>query len=84
MSHVGIDGFPRLKEEDEQISQNVKALFGTDAGKAVLAYFRSITIDAVTGANISDQELRHLEGQRYFVGIIERRKLHAEKVSTDE
>ena len=46
----------RSKEEDEQISENIKALFGTDAGKAVLAYFRSITIDAVTGANISDQE----------------------------
>jgi hypothetical protein len=46
----------------------------------VLKYLRSITIEAVTGPAASDAELRHLEGQRYLVGLIERRIKHAEKV----
>ncbi len=28
MSHIGVDGFPRQKEEDEKISKDVAALFG--------------------------------------------------------
>ena len=31
MSHIGVDGFPRQKEEDEKISKNVAALFRGDA-----------------------------------------------------
>jgi len=54
-------------------------LFRTPTGKAVMSYLRSITIEAVSGANISDAELRHLEGQRYLVGLIERRFQQAEK-----
>jgi len=44
-----------------------------------MQYLRSITIESVSGANISDAELRHLEGQRYLVGLIERRFKQAEK-----
>ena len=45
-----------------------------------MKYLRSITIEAVTGPAASDAELAHLEGQRYIVGLIERRIKHAEKV----
>ena len=78
--HLGLDGFPRSKDEDETISLNVNALFRTANGKAVLKYLRSITIESVTGAGASDAELRHLEGQRFLVGLIERRFQHGEKV----
>jgi hypothetical protein len=84
MSKVSIDGFVRGQAADEKISQNVAALFSGDLGKEVLRYLRSITIEAVSGANIGDAELRHLEGQRYLVGLIERRIKHAEKVKTNE
>jgi len=33
----------------------------------------------VNGPNISTEELRHLEGQRYFVGMIEQRIAHAHR-----
>lgn len=79
-NHLGLDGFPRPKEEDERISQNINSLFRTPNGKAVMKYLRSITIESVSGANISDAELRHLEGQRYLVGLIERRFQQVEKV----
>lgn len=84
MSHIGVDGYPRPKEEDEKISKDTAALFRTDAGKEVLRYLRSITLDAVAGGGISDGELRHLEGQRFLVALIETRIKHAEKVESNE
>tara|TARA_E500000178_G_scaffold329679_1_gene360834 strand:+ start:3916 stop:4173 length:258 start_codon:yes stop_codon:yes gene_type:complete len=79
--HLGLDSYPRSREDDETISLNVKALFQTPTGTEVLKYLRSITIEAVTGAGASDAELRHLEGQRFLVGLIERRIRHGEKVN---
>jgi hypothetical protein len=32
------------------------------------------------GANISDAELRHLEGQRYLVALIVKRINHAQRI----
>jgi len=82
MSNIGIDGYSRPQEEDERISRNIKSLFLNDQGREVLRYLRSITLDAVAGGGISDAELRHLEGQRFIVALIERRIKHAEKVES--
>ena len=38
--------------------------------------------ETVNGPNVTDMELRHLEGQRYLVGLIDRRIQHANKVRT--
>lgn len=81
---VRLDGFNRSEETDKQISLIISQVFNTASGKEVLRYLRSITIEAVTGANVSDAELRHLEGQRYLVGVIERRIKHAERIKIDE
>ncbi len=64
--YLGLDGHARSKELDEQISLNVASLFSTDGGREVLRYLRSITIESVHGAAVSDAELRHMEGQRYI------------------
>lgn len=79
--HLGLDGYPRSRENDHLISKNVHALFATPTGREVIKYLRSVTIEAVTGAGASDAELRHLEGQRFLVGLIERRIAHGEKVN---
>jgi hypothetical protein len=79
-NQIGIDNFPRSKSNDEKISKDIRSVFRTPNGQEVLKYLRSITIEAVTGPAASDAELRHLEGQRYLVGLIERRIKHAEKV----
>ena len=50
-----------------------ESVFKTDAGAEVLKYLRQITIEAVAGSEISDNQLRHIEGQRYIVGLIQRR-----------
>tara|TARA_R100000234_G_scaffold109807_1_gene81846 strand:- start:1178 stop:1459 length:282 start_codon:yes stop_codon:yes gene_type:complete len=77
--HLSLDGFTRTKADDLIISRNIESLFKSPTGEAVLQYLRSITIEAVSGPNISADELRHLEGQRYLVGLIERRMKQSEK-----
>ena len=78
--HLGVDGYQRPREEDEKLSQNVLALFNTPVGMSVMQYLKSITVDAVAGPNISDAELRHLEGQRYLVALISKRINHAQRI----
>ena len=65
--HLGVDGYPRSKEQDEKISQDLASTFNSHSGLATLQYLKSITIEAITGANISAAELRHLEEQRYLM-----------------
>lgn len=76
---LALDGFRRDKSEDTKINLNIATLFNTDAGRSVLKYLRSITIEQVNGAGVSDAELRHMEGQRYIVGLIETRMRNAHK-----
>ena len=81
--NIGVDGYQRTKEVDEQISQNFAHLFSSDTGKEVLRYLRTITIEIVHGANVSTEELRHIEGQRYVVGLIETRINHAHRIKSN-
>lgn len=83
-SYLGLDGYQRGQKEDERISLDITTLFSTDAGASVLKYLRSITIESVNGAGVSDAELRHMEGQRYIVGLIESRIRHGHKVKSNE
>lgn len=82
--NVGVDGIQRPQSKDREISENIASLFGTATGQAVLKYLRSITIEMVNGPNVTTEELRHMEGQRYIVGLIENRMTHAHKVKNNE
>ena len=77
--NIGIDGYQRKSEIDSQISQNVAQIFESPTGKEVLRYLRSITIEMVNGPNVTTEELRHIEGQRYIVGLIEQRISHGHR-----
>lgn len=77
--NIGIDGIQRPAESDLQISLNVAEIFSSPTGAEVLRYLRSITIEMVNGPNVSTEELRHLEGQRYLVGLLETRIAHAHR-----
>lgn len=80
--NIGLDGYQRSKEVDTQISQNIAEIFNTPTGREVLRYLRSVTIEMVNGPNVTNEELRHLEGQRYIVGLIEQRIAHAHRSKT--
>jgi hypothetical protein len=82
-NHVGLDGIPRLKSEEDRISLNISSVFSEPTGKEILKYLRSVTIEMVSGPNISTDELRHLEGQRYLVGLIERHVQRGHKVKNN-
>jgi hypothetical protein len=77
--NIGIDGIQRPQNRDIEISQNIATIFSNPTGKEVLSYLRSITIEMVHGPNVTSEELRHHEGQRYLVGLIEQRISHAHR-----
>lgn len=77
--NIGIDGIQRSGESDMQISETVASLFSTPSGEEVLRYLRAVTIEMVNGPAVSATELMHMEGQRYIVGLIERRIAHGRK-----
>jgi hypothetical protein len=56
-----------------KVNENLATTFGTPAGRETLAWLRSITINAVCGPEVTDAQLRHREGMRFLVGIIEQR-----------
>ena len=78
-ANIGIDGIHRNSEADLNISKNIAQIFSTPTGAEVLRYLRSITIEMVNGPNVSTEELRHIEGQRYLVGLLEHRINHAHR-----
>ena len=78
-ANIGIDGIQRASDKDVQISKNVAHVFNTPTGQDVLKYLRSITIEMVNGPNVTTEELRHIEGQRYIVGLLEQRIAHAHR-----
>jgi len=77
--NIGVDGYQRESSLDSQISQNIAQIFQSPTGKEVLKYLRSVTIEMVNGPNVTTEELRHIEGQRYLVGLIEQRIAHAHR-----
>lgn len=79
-----LDGFPRGISDEQNISLTFASLFSSPAGAEILKYLRSVTIEAVHGSAVSNDTLRHAEGQRYIVGLIERRIQHGHKVKTNE
>tara|TARA_R110001592_G_scaffold917_1_gene4768 strand:- start:2269 stop:2544 length:276 start_codon:yes stop_codon:yes gene_type:complete len=72
-AQLSIDGFYRTIENESRLNQEVDKLFSSELGIKVLDYLKSITIDAVAGRDISNDQLRHLEGMRYLYFIIKKR-----------
>lgn len=70
---LGPDGIARDPRSEQQLNDTMLAAFGSGAGAEALAYLRSITIEYVAGPEVTDAQLRHREGMRYLVGIIEAR-----------
>lgn len=56
---------------DKTIAHNYARALGSDAGRAVMAHLRSITIERWLGPGATDAELRSLEAQRALVHQIE-------------
>ena len=70
---IGLDGIKREPKAEENLNTLFYALFNPPGGAEVLKHLKALTLEAVAGPEISDSQLRHLEGQRYLVGLIQRR-----------
>lgn len=62
----------RLKAEQD-LNVAFARTFSGPEGEAVLAWLRANTINAVCGPDVTDGQLRHIEGQRWIVGETIRR-----------
>ena len=70
---IGLDNIERSAEEEQILNEAFTIAFNTPTGVKVLEYLRSISIETVAGPQIGKDHLMHLEGQRYIVGLIQRR-----------
>tara|TARA_R100001126_G_C4847209_1_gene160093 strand:+ start:733 stop:1020 length:288 start_codon:yes stop_codon:yes gene_type:complete len=70
---IGLDGMKRQPKDEENLNTLFYKMFNTPGGSEILKHLKSLTLEAVAGPEISDSQLRHLEGQRYLVGLIQRR-----------
>jgi|TARA_B100000676_G_scaffold311662_1_gene382391 hypothetical protein len=70
---VGPDGYVRSAAEERKLNKLMASVFVGAKGDEALGYIRQITIEAVSGPDIGQDQLRHLEGMRYLAAIIQRR-----------
>lgn len=69
----GIDGLVYSPEMEDRLNRLVAATFAGETGRKCLEYLRNVTVNRVHGPEVSDSTLRHAEGSRFIVAIIERR-----------
>jgi len=75
----GADGIKRKVDDEEELNRWAAQTFREPVAQKFLAYLKSITINNLQGAGVSTEELRHIEGQRYLVALIERRIEHGRR-----
>ena len=79
---VGVDGQRYSSDMDASLDDLVDGCFSGGSGPRTLAYLESLTTRRVLGPQASDQELRHLEGARWLVGVI-RGRIQSNKARND-
>ena len=70
---IGADGIKRRREDEDELNDLAALTFRTDGAQKFLKYLKYITINNLLGPGVTDNELRHMEGQRYIIALIERR-----------
>jgi hypothetical protein len=72
-SCIGIDGYVRSIDAENDLNSLLAGLFLQDTGGKVLDYLRSITMNAVVPHTEGAERLRHQEGMRDLFRIIQER-----------
>ena len=68
-----IDGQTRAIMLESRLNLMAARLFVSGGGREFLDYLKTITVNRVCGPLASNKELRHLEGARWLVGVIQQR-----------
>ena len=61
---------PSVKLEQKDMERVFTRLFSTEDGQRALSYLQVMTFQRGYGPNASDEQLRHMEGQRSLVATI--------------
>ena len=69
---IGDDGFKRTRKQARELDLRFARVFRSRDGQELLKYLRAITLDSVSGPELSPCALRHLEGRRFLVSLIQR------------
>jgi hypothetical protein len=67
---IGPDGMRRPQEAERRLNAIALAVFSSPEGQELLAYLRSITLNRVSGPEVSTDALRHHEGMRFLFQVI--------------
>lgn len=59
-----------LQMDEREIRQTFAKCFSSREGKIVLSFLQRITLERYLGPECSNEQLRHLEGQRHIVSYI--------------
>jgi hypothetical protein len=76
---IGIDGVQRSVQAERDLNKIAAQIFATPGGEQLLAWLKRITVNNVQGPAVSDAELRHIEGQRYVVALLQQRIQHGQR-----
>jgi len=76
---ASVDGYVRSEKDEQILNKHFANVFKGDEGKKVLEYLQSITTEAVAGPNVTSNQLFHIEGMRFLVGIIKTRTKKGEQ-----
>jgi hypothetical protein len=75
---------PSKPQREAELNAHVHAMMTSPPGLEVMKWLRRVTIETVAGPEVSNDTLRHLEGQRFIVALLETRKLmHITKTEND-
>lgn len=69
----GLDGYTRTPQREAEINSAVLHTFATAPGQECLRWLREITVETVLDPSQGDAVLRHQEGMRHLVKLIEAR-----------
>ena len=59
-----------VRSDRQNVERSFSRLFASDDGRSVLNHLQIITYHRALGATATDEQLRHLEGQRSLVSTI--------------
>jgi hypothetical protein len=76
---IGIDGVQRSAQAERDLNRIAAQIFATPSGDLLLAWLKRITVNNVQGPAVTDAHLRHLEGQRYIVALVQQRIEHGKR-----
>jgi hypothetical protein len=66
----GIDGRIYHRHIEDELNTLAARVLGTPDGNRFLSYLRGLTLNVAFPGSVATNELLHMEGQRYIVGLM--------------